>query len=134
VDEMNPHLSSFAAHGGKLLLYHGWADQQVAPMSSVEFYEDAVKESGDPNAKWIRLFMAPGMGHCGGGEGPDSFDKIGALEDWVERGKAPEEIVAEHRSGGKVDRKRPLCAYPMVAKYNGTGDINDAASFHCAAR
>lgn len=133
VDEMNPHLEAFVQRGGKLLLYHGWADQQVAPMSSVEFYEDAVKDSGDPKGEWIRLFMAPGMGHCGGGEGPDSFDKIGALEEWVERGKAPEEIVAEHRSDGKVDRRRPLCAYPMVARYNGTGDVNDAASFHCAA-
>ena len=131
---MNPHLEEFARHGGKLLLYHGWADQQVAPMSSVEFYEDAVKDSGDPKAQWIRLFMAPGMGHCGGGEGPDSFDKIGAMEEWVERGRAPEEIVAAHHAAGKVDRTRPLCAYPKVARYDGSGDINDAASFHCAAR
>jgi feruloyl esterase len=73
------------------------------------------------------------MGHCSGGEGPDSFDKIGPLEEWVEQGKAPSEIVAAHRTAGQVDRTRPLCAYPQSARYKGSGSINDAANFVCAA-
>jgi len=73
------------------------------------------------------------MGHCGGGEGPNVFDKIGALERWVEKGQAPEQFTASHLTDGKVDRTRPLCPYPQVARYNGTGSIDDAASFACAA-
>jgi feruloyl esterase len=115
VDTLDPHLDAFAKRGGKLLLYHGWADQQVAPGSTVEFYKSLV----DLNA---------------GGEGPDSFDKIGAMEDWVERGKAPSRIVAAHHTAGKVDRTRPLCAYPQVVKYNGSGSIDDAANFTCTSR
>lgn len=133
VDEMDPRLAAFAKHGGKLLIYHGWADQQVAPGSSVEFYQQAVSLGGAPAGEqsWIRLFMLPGMGHCGGGEGPDTFDKIGALEGWVEQGKTPEEIVASHRTGDHIDRTRPLCAYPKVAHYRGMGSTDDAANFVC---
>jgi feruloyl esterase len=136
VDEFDPHLGAFAKRGGKLLIYHGWADQQVAPGSSVEFYRSAVAQSGDAaqGMNWIRLFMAPGMGHCSGGEGPDSFDKIGAMEQWVEHGKAPAQMIASHRTAGKVDRTRPLCPYPQVAHYNGTGSIDDAANFSCGVR
>jgi feruloyl esterase len=134
VDELNPNLAAFAKHGGKLLIYHGWADQQVAPGSSIEFYKSAVEQSGqaarDPN--WIRLFMAPGMAHCSGGEGPDTFDKIGVLERWVEQGKAPEQIIASHAKAGKVDRTRPLCPYPQVARYKGSGSIDEATNFTCA--
>ena len=71
------------------------------------------------------------MGHCGGGEGPNVFDKVGTLEQWVEKGKAPEQIVASHSTSGKVDRTRPLCAYPKVAQYKGSGSIDDAANFVC---
>ena len=85
-------------------------------------------------AENVRLFLAPGMGHCGGGEGPSVFDKVGPLERWVEQGKAPETLPASHVTDGKVDRTRPLCAYPQVAKYKGTGSIDDAASFVCAVR
>ncbi len=131
VDEMDPRLGAFAKRGGKLLIYHGWADQQVAPGSSVEFYEAAVAAVETPEAKWLRLYMVPGMGHCSGGEGPDSFDKLGALEDWVERGVAPGRIVASHTSGGKVDRTRPLCAYPQQAHYNGSGSEDEAGNFTC---
>ena len=81
----------------------------------------------------VRLFLAPGMGHCGGGEGPNVFDKVGALEQWVEQGKAPEKLIASHSTNGKVDRTRPLCPYPQVAKYKGTGSIDDAANFVCRA-
>jgi feruloyl esterase len=133
IDELDPDLSAFAKHGGKLLIYHGWADQQVAPGSSVEFYESSVSASGDA-ADWIRLFMVPGMGHCGGGEGPDTFDKISVIEAWVEEGKAPARIIAAHETAaGKVDRTRPLCPYPQTARYNGSGSIDDAAHFACRA-
>lgn len=133
VDELDPHLAAFAKHGGKLLLYQGWADQQVAPGSTIDFYRSAVGLSGDPSkaGSWIRLFMAPGMGHCSGGEGPDTFDKIGPIEQWVEQGKAPARIVASHLTRGQIDRTRPLCPYPQVASYRGTGSIDDAANFAC---
>jgi feruloyl esterase len=134
VDELNPHLAAFAKHGGKLLIYHGWADQQVAPGASVEFYKSALNLSGDPAhaSNWIRLFMAPGMGHCGGGEGPNTFDKISVIEQWVEQGVPPARIVAAHHTEGRVDRTRPLCPYPQVARYNHTGSIDDASNFTCS--
>ena len=133
VDELNPDLRAFAKHGGKLLLYHGWADQQVAPGSSVEFYKAVLDESGglEQTSDWVRLFMAPGMAHCSGGEGPDTFDKISLIEQWVERGKAPEQIIAAHKTAGKIDRTRPLCPYPQVAHYDGAGNIDEASNFSC---
>ena len=111
VDELDPHLGAFAKHGGKLLLYHGWADQQVAPGSSTEFYKAMAQASGDAaqTSDWARLFMVPGMAHCSGGEGPDHFDKIDVMERWVEKGQAPDRIVASHLTSGKADRTRPLC-------------------------
>jgi feruloyl esterase len=132
VDDLDPNLAAFAKHG-KLLIYHGWTDQQVAPGSSVEFYNSALQLSGDPAhaSSWIRLFMAPGMGHCGGGEGPDTFDKIPLIEDWVEHGKAPDQIVASHSTAGRIDRTRPICPYPQIARYNGSGSVDDAANFTC---
>jgi feruloyl esterase len=130
VDEMDPHLAAFAKHG-KLLISHGWADQQVAPGSSVEFYKAAVADSGKPAEDWVRLYMVPGMGHCSGGEGPDTFDKLGALEAWVEQGKAPEAIVASRRVDGKVERTRPLCPYPQRARYRGEGSVDEAGNFSC---
>lgn len=132
VDALDPHLEAFAKHGGKLLLYHGWADQQVAPGSTVEFYNALPDLNAQQGPAFAKLFMVPGMGHCSGGEGPDTFDKIAVMEDWVERGKAPARIVAAHRTAGKVDRTRPLCPYPQVARYNGRGSIDDAANFTCS--
>jgi feruloyl esterase len=79
----------------------------------------------------IRLFLEPGMGHCGGGEGPNVFDKVGALEQWVEKDKAPDVMVASHLTNGKVERTRPLCPYPQVAQYSGSGSIDDAKNFVC---
>jgi len=79
----------------------------------------------------VRLFMAPGMGHCRGGEGPNSFDTVGALERWVEQGKAPDQLIASHSTDGKVDRTRPLCPYPQVARHTGRGSTDEAASFAC---
>jgi feruloyl esterase len=135
VDEMDPHLAAFANHGGKLLLYHGWADQQVAPGSTIDFYQSVRGLSPDPKQAdgWVRLFMAPGMAHCAGGEGPDSFDSLSVMEQWVEHGKAPERIIAAHRTAGQVDRTRPLCPYPQIARYKGTGSIDEATNFTCGA-
>jgi hypothetical protein len=80
-----------------------------------------------------RLFMAPGMAHCGGGEGPNTFDMVSALEQWVEHGKAPDRIIASHSTNGLVDRTRPLCAYPQVASYTGSGSTDEASNFVCKA-
>jgi feruloyl esterase len=135
IDELDPHLASFAKHGGKLLIYHGWADEQVAPDSSIEFYQSVIDLSGDPAqaSEWVRLFMAPGMGHCSGGEGPDTFDKISVIEQWVEQGKPPAQIIAAHHTAGQTDRTRPLCPYPQIARYQGSGSIDDASNFTCGS-
>ncbi len=132
----DPNLNDFFSHGGKLLQYHGWNDQLIAPMNSPNYYMSVEKAIGDP-AKVMdsyRLFMAPGMNHCQGGEGPANFDMLTALEQWVEQGKAPDSIVASHMVLGKVDRTRPLCPYPQVAVYNGKGSIDDAQNFTCKVR
>jgi feruloyl esterase len=129
----DPNMKPFFSRGGKLLLYHGWSDPNVPTVNTIKYYNSVVHNLGGPGgaSNSVRLFLAPGMGHCGGGEGPNVFDKVGALEQWVERGKAPEQLIASHSTDGKVDRTRPLCAYPQVAKYRGTGSIDDAASFVC---
>lgn len=125
-------VSPFLARGGKLLTYHGWADQDIAPLASVNFYNSAIKAVGAAKAEsGLRLFMVPGMGHCGGGDGPNTFDMMPALEAWVEKGTAPTSIVASHSTRGAVDRTRPLCPYPQVARYKGTGSIDAAESFAC---
>ena len=119
-----PNLKPFAAHGGKLLLYHGWSDGSVAPRASVNYYTSVVKTMGGPakTGEWVRLFMAPGMGHCGGGEGPNTFDAVAALEQWVEQGRAPDRIIASRVNGGTVERTRPLCPYPQVATLQRHGE------------
>ena len=130
----DPHLKSFFAHDGKLLMYHGWSDPNVSPLNTIKYYKSVVDTMGGAakTSNNVRLFMEPGMGHCGGGEGPNTFDKVSALEQWVEQKKAPDAIVASHSTGGAVDRTRPLCAYPEVAKYKGNGSIDKAANFSCA--
>ena len=132
---VNPNLTSFAQHGGKLLTYHGWADPSIAPQASINFYESALSATRPPaqSPEWLRLFMVPGMGHCSGGEGPNTFDMVSALEAWVEQGKVPRQVIASHSTAGKVDRTRPLCPFPQVARYKGTGSIDEAANFTCAA-
>jgi len=136
IDATDPNMKAFFAHKGKLLMYHGWNDQAIAPGNSVNYYKSVVKNlGGEAKASDnIRLFMAPGMTHCAGGEGPNSFDQMTAIQQWVEQGKAPAVMVASHADrAGKVDRTRPLCPYPQVAKYKGSGSIDDAANFTCAA-
>ena len=135
VNALEPNLKPFIDRGGKLIQYHGWSDPQISPATSAQYYVRAVEASGGAArvSGSYRLFLAPGMGHCAGGEGPNTFDMVSALEHWVEAGKAPDQIQASHATGGRVDRTRPLCPYPQVAKYTGTGSIDDAANFRCAA-
>ncbi len=125
-------LGSFFGHGGKLLTYQGWSDQDISPLASVNFYKSVTSTIGDAGvSRSMRLFMVPGMGHCGGGEGPNTFDMMVPLEQWVEKGQAPARVDASHSTNGTIDRTRPLCPYPQVAHYTGTGSIDAAENFVC---
>jgi feruloyl esterase len=129
----SPDLRAFRQRGGKLLQYHGWNDQLIAAGNSIDYYEgvQAFFGRGENVQDFYRLFMAPGMAHCTGGTGPNTFDMQAALEAWVERGVAPDHIVATRMINGVPDRLRPLCAYPKTAVYDGKGDPNEATSFSC---
>ena len=129
----DPNLKTFFGHNGKLLLYHGWSDPNISALSTIQYYNRVVDTMGGPakTSGNIRLFLEPGMGHCGGGEGPNVFDKVGTMEQWVEKGKAPDQIIASHSTNGAVDRTRPLCPYPQIAQYKGSGSIDDAKNFVC---
>ena len=133
INAIDPHLTPFTSRGGKLLMYHGWTDQMVGPGTSITYYDSVIKALGGPSKTMasVRLFMVPGMGHCRGGEGPNTFDMVAALEQWVEQGKAPDHILASHATNGVVDRTRPLCPYPQLATYKGSGSVDEAASFTC---
>ncbi|MDE3170921.1 MAG: tannase/feruloyl esterase family alpha/beta hydrolase [Acidobacteriota bacterium] len=133
VNAIDPNLSAFEGHGGKLVMYHGWADQLIAPENSVNYYRSVVSRMGGlrKTQQFARLFMAPGMMHCQGGAGPSTFDALTAVEKWREQGVAPMKIIASKSVEGKVVETRPLCPYPQVAIYKGSGDTNDAASFVC---
>jgi len=131
----DPKMDRFFSRGGKLLLYQGWSDPRVPALQTINYYGSVVEAMGGSSkaSSSVRLFLAPGMGHCGGGDGPNVFDKVGPLEQWVEAGTAPNSLIASHSAAGKVDRTRPLCPYPQIAKYKGTGSIDEAANFVCAA-
>jgi feruloyl esterase len=115
-------------------MWHGWADQNIAPQNSINYYNSVVADQGDEakTQEFLRLFMVPGMGHCSGGPGTDKFDGLAALDQWVDKGVAPTQIAAAHMTAGKVDRTRPLCPYPQVEQYKGSGDVEDAANYVCA--
>jgi tannase/feruloyl esterase len=128
-------LSKLRARSGKLILYHGWADPALSALATIAYYDDVVKRSGGrpQSDRFVELFMAPGMHHCQGtGPGPNRFDMITALDEWVDKGVAPSSVVASHATNGVVDRTRPLCPYPQVAKYLGRGSVDAAENFVCA--
>jgi feruloyl esterase len=147
----DPDLRRFQERGGKLILYHGWSDAAIPALNAIDYYKSAVAAMGEKEAgSFLRLFMVPGMQHCGGGSGPNSFGQFGvphgdpdhdidaALERWVEQGIAPERLIAakykidgDPKSG--LVRTRPLCAFPLVARYKGSLSTDDAANFTCAA-
>ena len=135
IEANSPDLAKFKARGGKLLLYHGWADPGPAPENTIDYYESVTRKLGGKQDDWMRLFLLPGVGHCGGGVGPDQADFLGALERWKESGVAPAEIVATRNPGraGLSEMTRPLCPYPQVAKYSGSGSTSEAKNFTCAA-
>jgi hypothetical protein len=132
LDATNTDLTPFRQRGGKLLLYFGWADPQLNPRVALEYYQDVAAKVGASTTDFARLFMVPGMFHCGGGVGTSTFDTATPLVDWVEKGAAPASIAAARVVGGKTVRTRPLCPWPEVAHYNGSGSIDDAANFTCA--
>jgi len=132
MNAVDPDLRAFKSRGGKLILYHGWNDQLITAFNTINYYTSVSKSLGPAETDdFVRLFMAPGMLHCAGGPGPNTFDAVGALEQWVEHGNKPSELIASHATEGVVDRTRPLCPYPQVATYSGSGSIDAAASFVC---
>ena len=139
LDATDPDLARFRQRGGKLILYHGWSDAAIPAPSTIDYYRSVVSKLGAQSAEsFVRLYLVPGMQHCGGGPGPNTFGQFGvadgdarhnidsALEQWVEKGTAPAEIVASGNG-----RTRPLCPYPQTAHYKGSGSPDDAASFSC---
>jgi feruloyl esterase len=145
----DPNLKRFKERGGKLILYHGWSDAAIPAQNIIDYYQSVISKMGAKDAgTFVRLFMVPGMQHCSGGSGPNSFGQGGvaqgdpqrdiaaALERWVENGIAPEQIIAtKYKSGSNADsgveRTRPLCAYPFVARWRESGSTDDAANFTC---
>lgn len=133
---LDPDLRPFQKRGGKLIAYHGWSDPGISAAGTVAYFDQMTKIVGGQKQadEFARLFMVPGMHHCGGGPGPNTFDMLPALEAWVEKGIAPQQVIASHATDGKVDRTRPLCPHPLVAKYKETGSIDEAANFTCEAK
>ncbi len=150
VDSMNANLRPFRDHGGKLIIYQGWGDDAVSPLHTINYYKSVVAtatgaktgdsstpenadfiKASDKTGDFARLFMVPGMNHCGGGSGPNVFDGFSSLATWVAQKTPPAQIVATHMTNGSADRTRPLCPFPQTAQYTGQGSIDDAANFVC---
>ena len=131
----DPNVRDFYRRGEKPLQCHGWSDPSISPLSSINYYNSVLDFRGGPASvrHSYRLFMAPGMDHCGGGDGPNACDSIQVIREWVEAEKAPEQIVAMRIRDGKTERTRPLCPYPQVATYKGTGSADYGANFSCSA-
>ncbi len=142
-DAINGNYSAFADRGGKLLMYHGWADSLITPNLTLSEWNQMNAQMGAAKANsFARLFMVPGMDHCGGGTGTSTFELVTALSNWVEKGIAPDSTNAvntpvasraANAAAGLAARTRPLCPYPKIAKYSGSGDISAASSFICLA-
>ncbi len=128
---VDPHLGPFATHGGKLIIYHGWADFGVDPLTTIAYVEAVSAATPHPREEFLRLYLVPGMFHCSGGSNVDSFDLMTPLIDWVEHRKMPDGLTAARMEDNKVTRTRPLCAYPSVARYSGSGNPDEAHSFDC---
>lgn len=145
VDSDDPDLRPMRDNGAKLIVYHGWSDPDISPVASINYFESVVGVIADdiraPNfasamsstQDFFRLFMVPGMAHCAGGPGPDRFDALSALENWVENDVAPESMIASKIIDGEVVRSRPLCVFPKVATYQGSGSTDEAENFSCTA-
>jgi feruloyl esterase len=133
MDATSPNLDAFKRKGHKLLLWHGWSDPALTALGSIRYFEQV--EARDAQVRdYFRMFLLPGVLHCGGGPGPDNADWTTAIADWVENNKAPERIVARKiDAGGAVSRARPLCPYPQHAAFIGSGSTDDAANFTCKA-
>jgi len=133
LDARDPDLSEFKSRGGKILMYFGWADTALSPLMGIDYYEKVTARTGPTTRDFYRLFMVPGMFHCRGGFGTDRFDAMTPLVNWVEGGAAPQRIPASLMEDGKTVRTRPLCPYPEVARYTGSGSVDDAANFSCSS-
>jgi len=132
----NPDLGAFRDRGGRTIIWHGLADPLITAEGTIDYYTRVQQRMGGAKqtSGFARLFLAPGVGHCGGGPGPQPTGVLDALVSWVEGGKAPETLTATRRDQtGAVTRSRPLCQYPLVAKYRGTGSTDDARNFVCSA-
>jgi feruloyl esterase len=131
VEPASTNLSTFSLNGGKLIFFHGDSDPWFSPLDTLQYYKSLAGANGDAEkvAEWSRMFLVPGMAHCGGGPSLDHFDMLSAVVNWVEKGTAPKSVIAT--GAAFPGRSRPLCAYPKHAQYNGTGDTQDARNFRC---
>ena len=131
----NPDLSAFRDRGGKILMWHGGADQLIPTDGSIDYYKRVLAQMGGAQkvSQFLEFFLAPGVGHCGGGAGPTPSGQLDAVLSWVEDGKAPATLPASRRDQSGNTRTRSLCQYPQVAKYKGSGSTDDAANFSCQA-
>jgi hypothetical protein len=129
----DPNLGRFRTRGGKVVMWHGFADQLIVPGGTIDYYDAVSRRSGgyERTQEFARLFMAPGVAHCGGGAGPQPQGLFEAVVNWVEHAKAPERVLATTTSGGVVTQSRPLCPYPAFARWSGLGSTDDAANFVC---